>query len=148
MFQFRLKSILNYRQHLYKNAQVSLAVAQQEYKRLQEEQKELVAEIERQDRTWKEKQAGGIRAAENSFFRDYLHTLEKNLAVVEKQLNEASNEVRKAREALLERKKEVQILDSLEQEAKQDYRIDQLKKEQQQLDELAVFADYHKNPNN
>lgn len=148
MFEFRLKNILNYRQHLYKNAQISLAIAQQQYQRIQKQREDLKEEIVRQDQIWKEKQSCGMGAAENCFYREYIQSLESRLATLDEQVAKAFNEVEQARSALLERKKEVQILDSLEQDAKQDYRTCQNKKEQQQLDELSIFADYNKNANN
>jgi len=148
MFEFRLKNILNFRQHLYKTAQISLAVAQQQYQKIHEQREELNEEINRQDQVWKEKQECGMGAAEHCFYRDYLESLERRLATLDEQLEKALNEVEQARQALLERKKEAQILDSLEQDAKQDYRIFQQRKEQQQLDELSIFADYHKHASN
>jgi len=148
MFEFRLKSILNYRQHLYKTAQISLTIVQQKYQTLQKEREELKEEITRQDQIWREKQACGMEAAEHCFYRDYLQSLERRLAGLDEELEKALDEVEQARKALLERKKETQILDSLEQDAKQDYHNFQQKKEQQQLDEISIFADYHKHASN
>jgi flagellar export protein FliJ len=145
MFHFPLKAILNYRQHLYQNAQVSLAVAQKSYEKLNDQRVELKGEIDRQDRIWKEKQLHGMHAVENCFFREYLHSLELRLIVLDEQLMQISKEIEEAREVLLERKKEVQILDSMEQDAKQDFRNGELKKEQKQLDEVVLLSDYYKN---
>lgn len=143
MFRFRLKSIQNYRQYIYKNAQISLAAAQQQYQLLFSRREELKEEISEQNRIWKEKQACGIKASEHFHYMDYCQSLQQDLIVLDARLKDISDDIDRAREVLLEKKKEVQILDSLEEDAKRDYQNVLARKEQNCLDELVIIADYY-----
>lgn len=148
MFQFRLRSVQNYRQHIFKNAQALLAEVLREYQALSRQREELREELDQLETIWNEKRACGISSLEHGYYSDCLQALREKLLVLEGQISKTANQVNEAREALLIRKKEAQVLDSMEQEAKQDYRSSMSKKEQKLLDELIVIGTCHRNLDN
>lgn len=143
-FEFRLRRLLEYRQHLVKNVQVQLVTAQQHYQVLYAERDQLRHQIDQQKQIWREHQAQGIPVAHHHLYIHYLKALEQNLLTVEGKLAEALNEVEATRKILLQRETEVQMLESLKTSAREEYRYQELKREQKHLDATAIFADYHK----
>lgn len=143
-FEFRLKTLLEYRQHLLKNGQVSLAQAQQRYQALYAERGQLKRQIAQQEEIWRKHQADGIQVAEHLSCIRYLNALEQNLLSLERQLADALGEVDAARDVLLQKETEVQMLESLQTRAREEYRYEELKREQKRLDATAIFADYQK----
>ena len=143
-FDFRLKTLLEYRQHLLKNGQVALAQAQQRYRDLYTERDQLKRQIDQQEKVWRKHQAEGMQVAQHLSCIRYLNALEQNLLSLERQLADALDKVDAARDALLRKETEVQMLESLKTKAREEYRYDELKREQKRLDATAIFADYQK----
>ncbi len=143
-FEFRLRTLLEYRRHLLKNAQIALSRAEQHYQALLAEREQLRQQIAQQENIWKNQQLKGIPVAEHLLCVSYLQSLEQNLLSLETQLAEALNEVDAARNTLLQRETGVQMLQSLETRAREQYRYEELKREQKRLDATAIFADYRK----
>ena len=143
-FEFRLKTLLEYRQHLLKNVQISLVNAQQQHQALCAERQQLLQLIEQQKKIWLEQQAQGIQVAQHLLCAGYLKSLEQNLLSLEKRIARASSEVAAIRETLLQRETEVQMLESLKTTAHEEHRKGELKREQKRLDATAIFADYRK----
>lgn len=142
VFKFQLQALMQYRLHLFKNAQIALANAQRNYQQAHAERDELKRQISQQKQIWKEQQACGIQVANHLAFRNYLGSLEQHLQNLDGQINELLRDLEQARKMLLEREKEVGMLESLREKAQQDYRHSTLKREQKQLDEIVIFSNH------
>lgn len=143
-FEFQLSSLLEYRQHLLEDAQVSLANAQNRYQALCAEQEQLKTHIEQQQKELNDRQSRGIQVAEYVSCISYLKSLEQNLLSLKERAAKALGEVDAARNALQQRETEAQALEVLKTRAREEYRYQELKREQKRLDATAIFADYHK----
>ena len=141
-FRFRFKSILKQRKFLLEEAQTALAAAQSKYNRIASQvvaTKEILA---RQWRLWEEKQRQGVGASVYLSFKEYIDTLERQLQSMEKELIEASKELGRRKQIVIERDTGVKMLETLEGQEKETYRYLQGQKEQKQLDDVAIFKDF------
>ena len=143
-FQFRFKVLCRHREYLLKNAQIALAAAQRKYEELESRRESIKARIKEQTLLWEEKQAAGIQVTDYLSYRDYLQSLEQQLLKLDGETEHARTEVDKARAVLIEKEKEVKILESLKDQEKEAYCRQELQKEQKQVDEVAIFRDFYK----
>lgn len=143
-FQFRFKVLSRHRQYLLSNAQTALAAAQRQYEGLESQRATVKNQIQEQTQLWEEKQAAGIQVTDYLSFRDYVQSLERQLLKLAGEIERARKEVDKARKLLIEKEKEVKILESLKEQEKEAYCRIESRKEQKQVDEVAIFRDYYK----
>jgi flagellar export protein FliJ len=143
-FQFRLKVLLQHREYLHKRAQMALATAQRRYDNVESQIRKLKEEVRQQTLLWQERQAAGIQVTDYLAFRDYLQSLEQHLLKLNTERERAVKEVEKERKTLIEKEKEVKILESLKEQGREEYHHLELSKEQKHLDEVAIFRDYYK----
>lgn len=141
-FHFRFNAFLRHRRFLLKEAQSALADARFQRMQIRERIRRTQEHMGEQWRMWEEKQKTGMDADYFITFRDYLDSLERQLQLMEKELEQASVEVAKKKETVTERDKAVKMLENLEEKDKQAYRYFETWEEQKQLDEVAVFKDF------
>ena len=141
-FRFRFKSLLKKREYLLREAQSALAASQL---RQEEIRRKLHSAREKQQDAWLEwqkQQKEGMGAGYFVVHARYLRSLEHQLLLMESELLEAAKEVERRQAAVLERDKDVKVLQKLEEKERSFYKGVQLKKEQNQLNEIAVFKDF------
>jgi len=143
-FQFRFKVLCRHREYLLKNSQMALAAAQRKYEDLESQRESVKVRIKEQTLLWEEQQAAGIRVTAYLSFRDYLQSLEQQLLKLDGETDRARKEVDKARAVLIEKEKQVKILESLKEQEREAYCRIELQKEQKQVDEVAIFRDFYK----
>jgi flagellar FliJ protein len=143
-FDFRFKVLLRHREYLQKKSQIALAAAQNRYEELRTRKEEIRVHLEQLGQLWEKRQSGGMHVADHLSFRDYLGSLEQQLLALDGELERADQEVEKAKDALIEKEKELKVMESLEEKDRTYYQYEQARKEQRQSDEVAIFKDLHK----
>lgn len=141
-FRFRFKSILQQRKFLLEEAQTALAAAQSKFNRIASQIASIKEIIFRQWHLWEEKQKQGVTAATYLSFKEYIDSLERQLQFMEIEMIEASRELDRRKEIVMQRDVGVKMLETLEGQEKVTYRYLQGQKEQKQLDDVAVFKDF------
>jgi len=141
-FRFRFKSLLQKREYLLREAQSALAASQL---RSEEIRRKLFSERKKHADAWSEWEKQQQRGLEARYFvvhARYLRSLEHELLQLESELAEAEREVERTKAEVLERDKGVKVLQKLEEQDRLSYRTAILRKEQDQLNEIAVFKDF------
>lgn len=141
-FHFRFKSLLRKREYLLGEAQSALAASQA---RRDEITLRLHTMREDQRHAWVEWQKQQQEAMAAGYFvvhTHYLTALEHQLLQLESELAEAEKEMEQRQLTVLERDKEVKVLQKLQEKDRFSYRNARLKREQNQLNEIAVFKDF------
>ncbi len=141
-FKFRLKSLMRHREFVLREAQAAFGAAVSIRARVQSGI-DLLSEMIRLESNGLEKeQANGIGAARYLHFKEHLSFLERELLTLYKELQKASMEVERRKQAMIECDKSVKTLESVETRDKELYRLIQSRKEQKKLDDVAVFSVY------
>jgi flagellar export protein FliJ len=143
-YRFRFQALLKYRQHLLTLAQTDLATARRHHEAVRALVAKATAEREQTHLLFQEKQCSGIKVAEYHLFKDYLISLEQQLLQLETELQESSKGVDDAKEVLLQRERELKMLEITDAKDRSAFRKAQFKKEQLSLDERAIMSDYRK----
>jgi flagellar export protein FliJ len=141
-FRFRFQSMLKQRRFLLEEAQTACAAAQAKCNRIASEIEGMKAAIANQWRLWEEKQQKGITAMDYLTSREYIDALERQLQIMEEQMIEAVKELSEKKEIVIQRDVGVKMLETLEGQDREVYRYAQGRKEQKQLDDVAVFKDF------
>lgn len=141
-FRFRFKSLLQKREYLLREAQSALGASQL---RCDAIRRRLLSERERHAIAWSEWEKQQERGMEARYFvihTRYLRSLEHELLQLESELAEAEMEVERNKATVLERDKDVKMLQKLEEQDRLSYKSALFRKEQNQLNEIAVFKDF------
>lgn len=139
MKPFRLHAVLNYRKRLQDIAQNRLFEAKNIEKiikaKLESEKyalSELIFESENM-------QAEGITISELIRYEERISFLKGTIKAIEKTLLEKNDLVRKEHQYLIQRSKELQIMERLKEEQNKDWKAYLDKKEAAMLDEIAIL---------
>jgi flagellar export protein FliJ len=143
-YRFRFQALLKYRQYLLTQAQADLASAMKLHAATQTLLEKTTAERDESLLLFQEKQRSGIAVAEYHLFRNYFVSLEQQLLQLEIELRGLSREVEAAKEILLQRQKELKMLEVTEAKDRSAFRKAQAKKEQISQNERSVIGDYRK----
>ena len=143
-FVFRFKVLMQHRQYLLKKAQTDLGTAQSRFEKIKARRETIKAQIEQQRQFWEERQSTGMHISDFLSFRDYLKSLEQQLLMIEGEMQKAAHEIADAKKILIEKERDMKAMESLEEKERVDYRYEQTRKEQRQIDEVAIFKDAHK----
>lgn len=144
-FKFRFKVLLQHREYLLRKAQIALAAVQAHYDQIAGRKEQMRLRMEEHIRQWEEKQIRGMSIAEYLSFEEYLKTLEQHLLQIEIELKQAALEVEKAKTVLIDKERDHEVIETLEEAEKEAHRYLQMKNEIKGLDEVAAFQDYHHN---
>ena len=142
-FRFRFKSLLQKREHSLQEAQSALAAALHRWGEIKRSLEMGRKDYQQAWREWQEQQGRGIEAKHFMIHINYLKHLERQLLILEDELNESHKEVERRKSTVLQRDMELKILQELKKKDMSSYHHAQLKKEQAQLDEVAIFKDFH-----
>jgi flagellar export protein FliJ len=110
-------------------------------------QRELERSISERDQNlslFQEKQASGIKATEYHLFQDYFVTLEQQLLLQRTELEVLSRDVQQAKDELVQRERELKMLEITDTKDRSEFRRAQAKKEQLRLDERAIIGNFRK----
>jgi flagellar export protein FliJ len=140
-FRYRFQSLLKQKLYFFERAQLALAEARQAYQRVEAERDRCLEEIRSHNEIIETGREKGLPVLRYLTLMEYLAFLEQQLQTIEVQLQQAAREVEEKKNALLEREREVKMLETLEENDKRQYRYEKLQREQKQVDEVAVFQD-------
>jgi len=98
--------------------------------------------IRRESDGLEKEQKNGIGAARYLHFKEHLSLLERELLASYVELQKASIEVERLKQAMIECDKSVKTLESVQTRDRELYRLIQSRKEQKKLDDVAVFSVY------
>jgi flagellar protein FliJ len=138
-FHFTLEPALRHRQRQKEQAQIELAAQQ---RRLEQEVAEAGARRLALDRHEERRAAMLSEAVDISLLNDaerYARVLGRRLAEQEVRVREATAAVEACRSVLQERRTECEALERLRERRQAEYRVEQLRAEQQSLDESSVL---------
>jgi flagellar export protein FliJ len=138
-FKFRLKSVKRHREFILREAQAALGAAESARMRIVTEIEELLEVIRRQTDQFEQEQKNGVGAPRYIYFKDHLSSLERELLGLLKRLEKASKEVENRKNAVIERDKSVKTLDSIETRDRELYSVEQTRREQRKMDDVALM---------
>jgi flagellar export protein FliJ len=141
-FKFRLKSLTRHREFVLREAQTAFGAAMSIKMQIQSGIDELIEIIGLESGRLEKEQENGIRAARYLHFKEHLGYLERELLSSYKELEKASIEVERRRQAMIECDKSVKTLESIETRDREVYRLVQSRREQKKLDDVAIFSVY------
>lgn len=132
-FHFRLQSLLHYRQHLVGQAEQALA-------QLIASEQALVTEIEqcRSALACCPTGIASVKARDLQAHDAHRHHLLERIALLEQQRAVIHAERERLQEELIERMQECETIEKLRQRRLEEYLLDQRRREQHQLDEIAA----------
>jgi len=143
-FQFRFKALLQHRRHLLGKSQTALAAAIRRQQEVQAERERMVEKLEEQHRMWDEKRSRGMSSAEYLSFGIFVSVLERHLLQIDAEIQRAIDDVEDARADLIEREKDLKIIESIEEREREAHRAFISKRDQKRLDESAAVRNFHK----
>lgn len=143
-YRFRFQALLKYREHLLTQAQTELATAVRRYEIAQALVERTTAERDRNLILFQDRQRTGIKAAEYLLFQDYFVSLEQQLLQLEDELQELARDVEAAKKFLLQRERDLKMLELTDEKDRAAFRKAQAKREQIHLDERSVVDDFRK----
>lgn len=143
-YRFRFQALLKYREHLLTQAQTELATAVRRYEIAQALVERTTAERDRNLILFQDRQRTGIKAAEYLLFQDYFVSLEQQLLQMEDELQELARDVEAAKKFLLQRERDLKMLELTDEKDRAAFRKAQAKREQIHLDERSVVDDFRK----
>ena len=133
-FKFRLERVRDYRDSLKKEKERELALKNLELRVAEERREEIM-----------QAQEGTIlpdttemTMAELTLTREYLRYLQVSLEIQRKVVKDATVAVEQAREAYVEKAKDVKILDGLKDRKFEEYKEERRKDERKELEKLTV----------
>jgi flagellar export protein FliJ len=140
-FRFRFQSLLRYREHLRSEAQTEMAHAVRRHERSVQLLEAARRERRNHQESLEQRQKTGIAVVDYVTTAEYLALLERQLLLIEREVQQFAQEVLAAKELVLRRQTEVRTLECLEVNDRTDYRKIQNRKERAQLDENAIVRD-------
>jgi flagellar FliJ protein len=141
-FTFRLKPLMRHREFKLREAQAALGAAQSLRMRVQSGIDRLAGAVRQESEQLEREQKNGIATARYLLFKKHLSFLEHELLLLNRELEKASAEVQTCKLAMIECDKSVKALESIETRDRELYKSIQSRKQQKQLDDVAVFSDY------
>jgi flagellar protein FliJ len=143
-YRFRFQALLKYREHLLTQAQTELATAMRRYETARTLVERTTAERGRNLILFQEKQQSGIKAGEYHLFQNYFVSLEQQLLNLESELQELTKDVEDAKKFLMQRERELKMLEITDEKERAAFRKAQAKREQIRLDERSLMGDFTK----
>ncbi len=141
-FRFRLKSLMRHREFKLREAQAALGAAQSLKMRVQSGIDRLAVAVRQESEQLELEQKNGIATARYLLFKKHLTFLEHELLQLSKEMGKAEAEVQACKLVMIECDKSVKALESIEKRDIELYRSIESRKQQKQLDDVAVFSDY------
>ncbi|MGC8490332.1 MAG: flagellar export protein FliJ [Syntrophobacteraceae bacterium] len=138
VFKFRLNSLLKHREFLLREAQGAFGAALSLKMNIESELERVRRDLDRESLQFEQEQRAGIGAGRYLYFKERLSTLEQELQLTYARLEEASTEVERRRQAMVQCDTSVKTLESIETRDRESYRLARVREEQKKLDHAAV----------
>lgn len=138
-FTFRFEALLKYRLHRKERAEVELGRAR---KRLNQARERLEALQKRRQEAGKELQVALKGRASANFLQghaDFVTAFEGRIQSQKEEVDRCRDDVRDRVKTVLDRTREVQVVEKLQERDHQTWIQEELRKEQKTLDEIAVI---------
>ena len=137
MFKFKFQKALDYKLELEENAKHILHEKIEE-ENIEKKKLEGIIEKERVFLIEYEKiKTGRLDLNKLKEYQNYLEVIEKEKKIQGEILEKLSLEVKKAEENYFEARKERKIFDRLKEKSEEEYKIEEIKKEQNVMDEIS-----------
>jgi len=137
---FRLKKILQYREHQLKVAQMELSSAQSAYQRKEKIRNAMIEERARAFNERRSKMNEIMHGAKNYLYNTYLNKIDRDILQTDMELIKEEADVMAKSEALKHANLKAKTLRVLKEKHQQNYRIWEARREQKELDELILFT--------
>jgi flagellar protein FliJ len=141
-FTFRFQPFLKHREFLLKKAQIALAGALSRQDSIRASRQELLARINVEGRKWDEKQTVGVSVGEYQSYSYFMRSLERQLLRFEGELKRVAQEIAQAQALLLEKERELKVVERLKENEREEYNTQRSRKEQGQSDEMAILKQF------
>lgn len=135
-FQFRLDTVLSYKQQVQEGLQNEHATLLQKVQMQEQRLAEVQQRYRDLNREFREAEATGITIAEAMSYEGGLRFLEREIQKEMKTLQECHRAAEKKREEVMEASQETMVLERLKEKKLDDYHKDVQKKEEQFIEEL------------
>ncbi|MCL6558729.1 MAG: flagellar export protein FliJ [Firmicutes bacterium] len=135
-FTFRLETVLRHKKALEEQATVTLAKAQEEFRRCWENLLRTNALLEQ---TFKEPATGGFDLTEVMHLAFYREHLNERRKLQEEEVGRAKAKLKEQRTQVVARRRDKLLLEKLREKEFAAYRIELFRAEQKELDEQGVF---------
>jgi flagellar export protein FliJ len=141
---FRFQTLLKHREFLLKKAQIALAGALSRQESIRAGRLELLARIKDEGQKWDEKQKAGVSVGEYQSYSYFMRSLERQLLRFEGELRRVAQEIVQAQALLLEKERELNVVERLKENEREEYNTQRSRKEQGQSDEMAILKQFGK----
>jgi flagellar protein FliJ len=141
-FSFRFQPLLKHREFLLKKAQIVLAAALGRQDSIRASRQELLARIKEEGRKWDEKQMAGVSVGEYQTYSYFMRSLERQLLRFEGELRRVAQEIAQAQALLMEKERELKVVERLKENEREEYNTQRSRKEQGQSDEMAILKQF------
>jgi flagellar FliJ protein len=141
-FKFRLTPLKKHRAYKLSEAQAAHGAAIAAKMRVQTEIDKIKETIRLHTELFEKEQKKGIEAAKYLNFKNHLLTLERELLLAYKRMEKAAMVAEKHKQVMIECDKSVKTIENIESRDKSLYRLIQARKEQKNLDDVAVMSAY------
>ena len=138
-FKFRYESLLNYRRHLKDLAQIELARSMEEMAAAKKALNSLRSEYDEATRVLSQDLKFGMEASKLKNYTAYLEWLRENIIHKALEVAEWEEKVEEKREALLEKDKDLKIIDKLKKKDLKQWVGEREAREQKEQNEIAVL---------
>jgi flagellar export protein FliJ len=140
-FRFRFQSLLRYREHLRSVAQTELAKAIRRHERSIQLLEAARRERRSHQQLLEERQRSGISVVDYVTMTEYLTLLERQLLLMEREVQQLAQAVLTAKNLVLQRQTEMRMLECLEANDRANHRKIEGRRERAQIDENTVVRD-------
>ena len=136
--QFKLQSVLNYRQLLENQAQQALAASMQRKTDLEAELQQQQQSLAQHDAELKQRQQEGLTIAEIDLFENRIQHARRIMAQLQQQLQQLELQIDRERQELLGAARDRQVIEKLKEKQDAEFRKEMNRKEREMLDEISL----------
>ncbi len=137
-YKFRLEQVLKFRKEVERMQQLELMTARQRHDTARDRLSSEKAAMEELEREFAQRQMEGIQACDLQLFGDYRLRKCREISRIKEALPELEKAVQEKRESLVAAAKEKKALEIFKEKKLREFRIEQLDKERNFMDELAI----------
>ncbi|MDY0191569.1 MAG: flagellar export protein FliJ [Desulfuromonas sp.] len=139
MKPFKLQAVLDHRQRLEDLAKQTLAEAIQKEQLLMSKMTDETGELAEICRSYEERQSIGMQGHEFMLYENRISHKRQLLTKLDRQLEEARQQVRRTRQALADASREKKLLEKLKEKKTEEIKQELNRQEMMQIDEVAIM---------
>lgn len=134
-FVYRFESIMNVKEILEKKIQEEISLINKEINELKNQ---LAAIIDERKKVQQKMSELSLKAAEFQSVKMYDSLLEKKILSVERKINQLLKKKEEKQKELIERKKEHKVFETLKENQREEFLLDEKRNELKELNEIAI----------